>query len=234
MRVVRSWYSVILFMLMAGTSCRPSEEVHSSLPRRCLAGSPPAPGGPVKEVFYREILFPAATLFTPQFGSYGPKGYGVNKLEMASELPAVADSCGVELLALVIVGPAGLLWSYDIFTFLRDGKAAQVNLTMYPHARITEKRFRTLAQVEAEKWLDDLVHLPYVRAGQPTWPDTLSDRLTREFSYDFLALKWDEPNAGTWHASVFEEEDLTDFQRLFSSLYEGMVDTYIHGHFQEH
>ena len=229
----RTGQLLLLSTSVVGLACTPQKSDQflrpnhsaSSLPRICKAGSPPAPEGPGKEIFYREVLFAAATAYTPEFDDYGPAGYHVDKLQMASELPSIADSCGVDLEGLVIIGPYGALWTYQIFTFLRDGNVSHMNAVAYPHARITAKGLRILSREEVIHWRTELVNLPYVHSGDPTSED--------EFSYDLLVVWWDESKPRTWYASLREEEDLSAFDRLWSALYDDFVDTYIHSHSQD-
>jgi hypothetical protein len=227
-----------LFLAFAAVAgCATRVDSVSTLPDRCALGGVVDTAGPTKEVFYREVLFAAATYNTARFDAYGPTGYGVDKLQMAAELPAVADTCGVDLDGLVVLGPTGTLWTYRILAFLRDGDAVRVNFLMYPHARITGKAVRTLPQADVGRWFDEILSLPYISPGLPVLPDSITDELAREFWFDFFAVRWDEDGAKYWYAQLDEvdnveelQERYAEFQERYAEMVRDMVDTYIHHH----
>ncbi len=176
------------------------------------------------------MLFAAATPFTPQFDDYGPKGYHVDKVQMALELSETAERCGVHLEALVIVGPAIPMWAYTIVVFLRDTGGMRVNYLYYPHARIRGKATKQVPRQAALGWLEKLVDLPYVEYGLPEWADSATDALSREFSYSFLAARWSPGRPRYWHADLQRVENIDEFNDHFRRLLDPMTPTYVHGH----
>jgi hypothetical protein len=56
----------------------------------------------------------------------------VNKLDLAKGLPEHAKLCGLRPKALIVVGPIGALWGYNVAVLLEDGEGVRVNSLAMP------------------------------------------------------------------------------------------------------
>ena len=102
-------------------------------------GSLQAQDTPSRENFFREVLYAKATKITPLFNAYTKGSYHVDKIDVYKGLPEIAQKEGVKLRGLIVIGPAGVLWSYHVVAFIEENEKIRVNKLTMPHARITYK-----------------------------------------------------------------------------------------------
>ena len=114
------------------------------------AASPPAWNDLGPRGFAQELLLGYATQRTPRFNAYTKHSYRVLPAELAAGLPKEAALYKVDLRALLVRGPAGPAWSYDVVAFLQERDCTRVNWVVMAHARITLKRSSCVAQTEVE------------------------------------------------------------------------------------
>ena len=198
----------------------------------CAAGALLDSLQPSREGFFREVLFAAGSARTPRFDDYTPGSYHVDKLDLADGLPPVAEKCGLMLEALVVVGPVGPLWTYHVIVFLREEPGLRLNTLAMPHARITGKATGHILRDRFTAFFDQLPNSRILKAGPPTWSDTTTTRLARDFSYDFLAVRFGAAQ-NIWHGSIGRDPDssaATQLLRALNALLEGTQPTYAHGH----
>jgi len=141
--------AVLFASTMAGAPAPPA-------PTSCVAGPLPDSTSPSRAGFFREVLFAAPTARTPWFDDYTKGSYHIDKLDLAIGLRKEAERCGVTLEALVVVGPNGPLWSYNVLAFLRDGDSVRINSLVIPHARITGKATKHLSGRTLAEWFRQL------------------------------------------------------------------------------
>jgi hypothetical protein len=150
------------------------------------------------------VLFAAPTGRTPRFDDYTRGSYHVDKLDLARGLPKQAKLCGVELKALLVVGPVGPLWSYHVVSLVEDGSQVRVNSLVMPHARITGKGTGVLPTADAASMLDGITRSRLVRPGIPVVPRR---GLDAEFSYRFLLVLYEAGRPRYFHADFDEFND---------------------------
>jgi hypothetical protein len=163
----------------------------------------PAHERPTRDAFFSEVLTAKPSQVTPLFDDYTPDSYHIDKLDVAKGLPLAAAACGVKLRALVLVGPAGMLWSYHVAALLEEGDVMRVNSLVMPHARITGKGTGILQMSEAMSMLRDIEQHPLVRSGLPG-PPKGEDNL--DFSYRLLLVVYGDAGAQYFHADFNEME----------------------------
>ncbi len=69
--------------------------------------------------FAQEVLYGYGMQRIPLFDDYTKGSYHVNPAQLAADLPKEATLYGLDLQSLVVVGPYGLLWAYDLIAVLR-------------------------------------------------------------------------------------------------------------------
>lgn len=148
-------------------------------PARCAGGTLPN-----REGFFREVLFAAPTSRTRRFHDLARGSYHVDKLDVARGLPEQATFCGVRLHALIVVGPMGPLWAYDVIAFIEEGDSIRANGLVMPHARITRKLTALVAVDDASRVLDLVRGSSLVRLCDATVPKSNS-------SYGLLLALYD-------------------------------------------
>jgi hypothetical protein len=122
--------------------------------------------------FAQEALFGYATQRTRLFDDYTKGSYHIRPAQLASDLPVEAKLYGLDLVAVVVVGPYGPLWSYDVLSFVRTPTCVRINWLLMPHARITVKRSGCVPVEFAEEWLVQLEAIaPVVEAFSPDQGD---------------------------------------------------------------
>lgn len=161
---------------------------------------------------------------------YTGGSYHINKLDLAEGLPEQARLCGARVKALVVVGPIGALWSFNVAALLHEGTGYRINALVMPHARITGKGTGFVSANEADAMLDELARASLVHPGLPT-PEPRDMR--SDFSYRVLLAIYDAGRPRFFHAD-FEElseqparEEL--FLRLNALLATAKTNTYKHG-----
>jgi hypothetical protein len=187
---------------------------------------------PSREGFFREALFAAGSARTPRFDDYTPGSYHAEKLDIADGLPLVAKKCGLNLEGLVVVGPIGPLWAYHVIVFLRDDKGIRLNTLVMPHARITGKGTVVVAPAEFEEFFRYLSSSSALRRGPPVWSDTAKAGLDRDFSYDFLAVRFGPDSNQVWSGSLernAESPVVADLFKVLNKLLSASQPTYSHG-----
>ena len=197
----------------------------------CSAGALLDSLRPSREGFFREVLFAAGSARTPRFDDYTPGSYHVDKLDLADGLPPVAEKCGLALEALVVVGPVGPLWTYHVIVFLREDPGLRLNTLVMPHARITGKATGHILRDRFTDFLDQLPSSPVLTTGRPTWSDTATTRLARDFSYDFLAVRFGAAQSSSWYGSIGRDPEsraARELLRALNTLLEGTQPTYSH------
>ena len=118
--------------------------------------------------FAREVLFGYATYHTPRFDAYTEGSYHVDPPQLVADIPAEAARHGLDLQAVVVVGPYGPVWAYDVVALIRTPECVRVNSLVMPHARITAKYSGCLSAQSATEWLRRLEALaPVVEPCPP-------------------------------------------------------------------
>ncbi len=134
--------------------------------------------------FYAEILTPRPTRWTPAFDAYHRGFYAVDKRGLLAALPVYARARGVRLRALLVLGPVGVLWSYDAFTFVEERGRIRVVEIQMPHARIVRKRAGWITRGQLEK-LERTVRSSSVVSAAASADDLPRGRHA-EYRYTFL------------------------------------------------
>ena len=186
--------------------------------RECVAGLLQDSLKPSREGFFREALFAAASARTPRFDDYTPGSYHVDKIDLAEGLPAFAKDCGLALDGLVVVGPVGPLWAYHVIVFMRDRDSVRLNSLVMPHARITGKGTGTITEQEFAEFFQNVSATTGLKPGRPVWSDTTKSSLDRDFSYDFLAVRFTTGAAGVWWGSITRESGPSVASKLIEGL----------------
>ena len=109
--------------------------------------------------FAEEALFGHGTARTHAFDDYTDGSYHVDPRELAEKLPGVAARYGRDQDAVVVIGPYGPLWTFDVITVLREPGCLRVNLVVMPHARITIKRSGCAPQDAVTRSLEKLAEV---------------------------------------------------------------------------
>lgn len=195
----------------------------------CSAGPLTDSLNPSREGFFREVLFAPGSARTARFDDYTPGSYHVDKVDLATGIAPVAQKCGVVLEALVVVGPVGPLWAYHVIALLTEDDSLRVSRLVMPHARITIKTTNRISRERLDEFLRHLADSSLVHAGQPTWPDTTTDALERDFSYNFLVVRYRAQGAEYWHASSIETDAAAPLREVLTALLKGSTPTYLHG-----
>lgn len=106
--------------------------------------------------FAEEALYGHGTQRTHLFDDYTKGSYHVYPREVAEGLFKVAPQYRLDLQAVVVVGPYGPLWAYDVIAIVRTAECARVNWLLMPHARITVKRSGCVPPAAVSAFLEDL------------------------------------------------------------------------------
>jgi hypothetical protein len=97
--------------------------------------------------FAQEVLVGVGTRRTARFDGYTEGSYHVDPLELVGKLQAEAALYRQDLKAVVVVGPSGPLWAYEVLAVLGTERGClRVNMLSMPHARITRKKSGCLAE----------------------------------------------------------------------------------------
>lgn len=199
--------SLVVLLLVACSEPRaPGSGVEATrsggvLPGPCADAPLPDSSGPTREAFLREMLVSTPTARTPRFEDVD-YSYHVDKLELAGTLVEAGSMCGSDVKAVLMIGPSGPLWEYSIMTFVGHGDSVRLNFMAMPHARITVKSTAVVSSAGLSRLKADIVGSSVVRPDAPVWPDSVSDPLAREFSYDLLFVTYDAGTPRYWHARL--------------------------------
>lgn len=199
-------------------------------------GVPETPGCAVGEAlpsrsgFLQEVLFAVPSMRTPRFDDYTGGSYHINKLDLAEGLPEQARLCGARVKALIVVGPLGPLWSFNVAALLHERAGYRVNALVMPHARITGKGTGFVSATEADAMLDELTRASLVRPGLPT-PEPRDMR--SDFSYRMLLAIYDGDRPRFFHADFKELSEQPAREELLlrvnAVLATAKTSTYKHG-----
>lgn len=118
--------------------------------------------------FAQEVLFGYGMPRTPRFDDYTEGSYHVRPAELAAELPREAKLYDLAPSSLVVVGPSGILWSYDVIAFIPTKDCLRANWVLMAHARITMKKTGCLDEAFVGEWLSSLRDL--LRLDEPPPP----------------------------------------------------------------
>jgi hypothetical protein len=190
--------------------------------RTCL----PVERRPTRDAFFREILTARPSEITPLFDDYTHGSYHVDKLDVADGLPAAAAACGLKLRGLLLVGPAGMLWSYHVAALIEEGDAIRVNSLVMPHARITGKGTGVIEMSEATTLLHDIERQSLVRPGRPVIQKRADGP---DFSYRLLLVIYDHREPSYFHADFNEFQEsaaLSDLLARVNALLGKTTSTY--------
>ena len=185
---------------------------------QCEAGTLADSLTPSREGFFREALFAAKSARTPRFDDYTPGSYHADKLDIAAGLPSAATKCGLTLDGLVVVGPVGPLWAYHVVVFVREGKDIRVNSLVMPHARITGKGTGVIAPAELTELFSTFATSSLLKPGRQASSDTTKTGLAREFSWDFLAIRFGSDSVAQWSGSITMNKDSVGVEQLLKPL----------------
>lgn len=224
MRAGSRWLLVVPCLAL-GAACATMGSASPATSDACTGGGE----RPSREGFFHEVLFAAPSPRTPRFDDYTPGSYHVNKWDLAQGLPAHAGLCGVRLKALLVVGPAGGLWTYHVAALIDEGPTVRINSLVMPHARITGKSTGAMSAEQAASLLQAIKEASSIQAGVPSEKDT-----TRaDFSYRLLLATYDQGKAEYSHADFrdFVPDRATKdlLERVNALLHASQTITYFHG-----
>jgi hypothetical protein len=186
---------------------------------------------PTRQGFLDEVLFPEPTARTPGFDDYTRDSYHIEKQDLVDGLIEQAGACGLNLRAILIVGPVGMLWAYHVATFVDEGNELRVNFVTVPHARITEKRTALTSADAALRTLEGIVKSPRVVAGKPS-PASSEPEAAGEFTFNLLLVKFDGVQPSYYHAKLRDIFPTSDDKGVFdhvNRLLNMTTATYRHG-----
>lgn len=195
-----------------------SASLRAQAPSECAAGILADSLRPSREGFFREVLFAPGSARTPRFDDYTPGSYHADKVDIAEGLPPVAKKCGLVLEGLVVIGPVGPLWAYHVIVFLREGSGIRLNTLVMPHARVTGKGTAVINPTELTEFFQVVASSTVLRPGLPVWSDTTKAGLAREFSFDFLAIRFGPTSSEVWSGSIGRNQDSTVVTSVFKAL----------------
>ena len=203
--MIRISGAIVLATAACTTTSTPTQRAAAEpAPTQCTAGELADTVSPSREGLFREVLFAPPTARTPRFDDYTAGSYHVDKLDLAEGLPSEAARCGLRLRALLVLGPVGPLWAFHVAAFIQDGDSLRVNSLVMPHARITGKSTGHVDEARLTDLVASVSGLPLVQAGRPAIADSVTDRLTRDFSYTLLLTVYEErATPRHWHASFW-------------------------------
>lgn len=190
---------------------------------------PSSDRSPTRLGFMDEALFPTSTARTPRFDDYTPGSYHVQKLDVVQGLRDRSAECSLDLRAVLVVGPVGVLWTYHVATLVAEDGAIRLNALVMPHARITGKGTGIIPFAEASALLDRVAGADVMRPGVPS-PDGKGN--SGEFQWDVLLARFDrEPHEFRHaHVGVVPSEEARDLlDRVNDLLGKASTKVYRHG-----
>lgn len=200
------------------TACTGTDTTVRAMPVACSAPMEADSLAPSRQAFFREVLFSSPSTRTPRYDDYTLGSYHIEKLDLARGLVDEAGRCGVTPHALIVLGPIGPLWSYHVVAFLQDTGSYQVTSLVMPHARITGKNGGRASYDLVSQLLDSLVASRLLLPGAPNRPDSLASGAGREYSYDFLLVRYDSAAPRMWHAQLGRSSSNDDAKAVDSLL----------------
>jgi hypothetical protein len=143
-----------------------------------------------REGFVQEVVFPQATSRTPAFDDYTVGSYHIDKIGLLEAVRNRRISRTPEIVGLLILGPSGPLWQYDVLLFLSQAQVVSIHLLTMAHARITWKAAGSISQEAYSAFVTDLSRLPDVVPGVPVPASSAVSANDFEWSYGFLGAVW--------------------------------------------
>jgi hypothetical protein len=182
---------------------------HASLERSegCTYGGPPSRAG-----FFNEVLFAESSTRTSRFDDRTRGSYHVTKLDVVRGLPEQARRCGLRLKAVLVIGPLGPLWTFQVVALVEENLTLRVNALVMPHARIMGKKTGMISRADAEELVEQIAKDPLVQPGPPVGDPRDSNA---DFSYRLLLAIYDNDGAPQhFHADFDESAETQDSARL--------------------
>ncbi len=87
----------------------------------------------------REVLAGYATPFTHEFDAYDPAPFGFESRDLARSLLRARLSDQQSPEAVLVVGPFGPLFAFDVYAFFREGQQIRAHMVRIAHSRIRDK-----------------------------------------------------------------------------------------------
>jgi hypothetical protein len=155
--------------------------------------------------FVQELVFARATPRTLRFDAYTSGSYQVTKLDLLDGIRERRRN-GTPIVAVVIRGPVGPMWAYQVDLFLRENDGVRVNTVWMPHARITYKATNLLTRLAFERLIVTANESPALvrgipQATQPPSDSTEHPELDFDWSFDLLVATWIDDDEAIFHAS---------------------------------
>jgi hypothetical protein len=145
-------------------------------------------------------------------------------------VPEQAHLCGLRLRAILVVGPLGPLWTYQVAALVEDGSDIRVNALVIPHARITGKGTGVVSINDAASMVQRIQRASLVRAGIPAKDPR---DLDADFTYRLLLATYDQGRTEYFHADFDESVANPDLppllERVNALLAVAKTRTYKHG-----
>jgi hypothetical protein len=196
-------------------------------------GSAPADASSWRSRFLDEALAPRPTQWTADFHAYFRDSYTVDKLELARLLPGRAAQRGKRLRALLILGPAGFLWTYWVWTFVDEGDAVRVTIITMPHGRITGKATALISRSAVDRLAERLASAGVEQARSLETIERAAARHSHdgsaEWGFQLLFVQWMETRR-LLHARIDpggDDEAIDVASEAFDSF--DLQRTYVHG-----
>jgi hypothetical protein len=118
------------------------------------------------DAFIEEMIYPQGMARTHQFDAYTPGSYHIRKIPLIDSIMARNTNEHRRVEALVLLGPAGPLWSYNAITIISTNPASEnvlMNHLVFAHARITYKSTRILPRKQMDALFQKLLAQPALR-----------------------------------------------------------------------
>lgn len=171
------------------------------------------------ESFIEEMRAPNPTERTPAFDDYTSGSYHVNKFELFDKAKDDDVRC------IVITGPGGPLWTYHVVTVLENENELLVNWLIFPHARITAKKTKTITQGEFDSFIEAIKSSESLTS--PEEGNTLTDDYQSEIAILYrIGSDWTVRYATTDRYNPSEEKDYTFIYDLINKFLESSIVTY--------
>ncbi|HEY3351019.1 MAG TPA: hypothetical protein VGM13_14670 [Thermoanaerobaculia bacterium] len=139
--------------------------------------------------FVQELVYPQGTPRTLRFDDYTPGSYHVRKADLLDGIRERRSTTNPEIQGVIIAGPHGPLWEYNVVLFTRVGAEIGVHWVSMPHARITWKAAGRISTASFEELAARLSARPDIRSEAPV-PAPGAPGKDVEFSYGLLAAFW--------------------------------------------
>jgi hypothetical protein len=185
---------------------------------------------PTRDAFLCEVLDAKPTAVTPKFDDYTDGSYHILKEDLLKGVTDEATKRRLGLRGVLIFGPLGLLWSYVVVVFLREGNEIRINMLDFPHARITYKATGVVTTERYDTWLGELRKIGVLRRELPEAARLEANELNRDFAFSLLLSTWDaEGNGRQIDYSQLEKQDAEKrdlFEKLFQAILSDLKPTY--------